>query len=240
MNKEQRRPNIIFFFTDQQRWDTCGCYGQKLDTTPNLDKMAKEGVLFENAFTCQPVCGPARACLQTGKFASETGNHTNHTMLPPNEDTIAKILNRHGYDSAYIGKWHLASFGKIGGPDDFRVRPVPIDRRGGYLDYWFASDVLEFTSHSYDGYMFDSDGNVFSRRADIELMLKLIELWSISNPENRKTRFSYFYHISSHITKTITTVMRDQKAQKNASKILKFQATCSERKVIGGKITRII
>ena len=61
------RPNIIFYFSDQQRWDTLGCYGQSLNVTPNLDRLAKEGVLFENAFTCQPVCGPARACLQSGK-----------------------------------------------------------------------------------------------------------------------------------------------------------------------------
>lgn len=57
------RPNIIVFFTDQQRWDSCGCYGQALPTTPNLDRMAGEGVLFDRAFTCQPVCGPARAVL---------------------------------------------------------------------------------------------------------------------------------------------------------------------------------
>ena len=62
-------PNILFFFTDQQRWDTCGCYGQVLEVTPNLDRMAREGVKFEFAFTCQPVCGPAGACIQTGQYA---------------------------------------------------------------------------------------------------------------------------------------------------------------------------
>ena len=61
------QPNIVFLFSDQQRWDTCGCYGQPLPVTPNLDRMAAEGVRFEHAFTCQPVCGPARAALQTGR-----------------------------------------------------------------------------------------------------------------------------------------------------------------------------
>ena len=76
-------PNVIVFFTDQQRWDTCGCYGQPLPVTPNLDRMAAEGVRFEYAFTCQPVCGPARACLQTGRYATDVGVPTNHRMPPP-------------------------------------------------------------------------------------------------------------------------------------------------------------
>lgn len=154
-----KKPNIIYFFVDQQRWDTCGCYGQKLDITPNLDKMAAEGVKFENAYTCQPVCGPARACIQTGKWATEVGCHTNHKLLPLDEPTIAKYLSGEGYEVGYIGKWHLASCGERGGPDDFRVKPVPPERRGGYKDFWLASDVLEFTSHGYDGYMFDQEGN---------------------------------------------------------------------------------
>jgi len=153
-----KQPNILFLFSDQQRWDTCGCYGQPLPLTPNLDRMAGEGVRFEHAFTCQPVCGPARACLQTGKYATEVGCHVNHRLLPFNEKTIAHYLNEQDYDTAYIGKWHQASFGDKNGPDIFRLRPVPRERRGGY-DYWLASDTLEFTSHGYDGYMFDGEGN---------------------------------------------------------------------------------
>ena len=151
-------PNILFFFTDQQRWDTCGCYGQPLPVTPNLDRMAQQGVRFENAFTPQPVCGPARASLQTGKYAAEVGCFTNHRVLPANETTIAHCLSDAGYEVGYIGKWHLASTGLEGGPDDFRTKPVPPERRGGYKDFWLASDTLEFTSHSYDGYMFDGEG----------------------------------------------------------------------------------
>ncbi|MCD6335441.1 MAG: sulfatase-like hydrolase/transferase [Candidatus Latescibacteria bacterium] len=154
-----KQPNIVFVFSDQQRWDTVGCYGQALNVTPNLDRMAAEGVRFENAFTCQPVCGPARACLQTGKYATEVNCHTNHRMLPPDEKTIAHYLSENGYEVGYIGKWHLASFGPRDGKDNFRTRPVPPERRGGYKDFWLASDVLEFTSHSYDGYMFDGELN---------------------------------------------------------------------------------
>jgi uncharacterized sulfatase len=148
------QPNILFFFTDQQRWDTCGCYGQPLEITPNLDRMAAEGVRFEHAFTCQPVCGPARSCLQTGKYATETGCFTNNIALPLDERTIAHRLSDAGYEVGYLGKWHLASTGEA---ENFRERAVPPERRGGYQDYWLASDVLEFTSHGYDGHLFDAD-----------------------------------------------------------------------------------
>jgi len=147
------QPNIVFYFSDQQRWDTCGCYGQKLNVTPNLDRMAAEGVRFERAFTCQPVCGPARACIQTGKWATETGCFRNHRALPQDEKTIAHWCSEAGYDLAYVGKWHLAS--QDG--QDFRTIAVPQERRGGWNGYWMASDVLEFTSHGYDGYVHDSD-----------------------------------------------------------------------------------
>ncbi len=157
------RPNIIFFFTDQQRWDTCGCYGQSLEVTPNLDQMAKEGVQFEYAFTCQPVCGPARSCLQAGTYATETGCFRNGVALRLDERTIAHILSENGYEVGYIGKWHLATTNLLYDPDrepaDFHDKPVPPERRGGYNDFWLASDTLEWTSHSYDGHMFDADCN---------------------------------------------------------------------------------
>ncbi len=189
-----KQPSIIILFSDQQRWDTCGCYGQPLDITPNLDRMAEEGVRFERAFTCQPVCGPARACIQTGKYATEVGCHTNHRMLPLEERTIAHLLSAHGYDTGYIGKWHLASRGPRGGPDDFRIRPVPSERRGGY-DYWLASDVLEFTSHGYDGHMFDADGRkrVFPEgryRVDAQTD------WVLEYLESRKSGKPFFLFVS--------------------------------------------
>lgn len=151
------RPNIIFYFTDQQRWDTIGCYGQKLNITPNLDKLAKEGTIFEYAFTPQPVCGPARAAFQTGKYPTELGCYRNGIALPQNVKTIADYLTENGYETGYVGKWHLASTeGLENEPDiDYRTKAIPLERRGGYKGFWRAADVLEFTSHGYDGYVFD-------------------------------------------------------------------------------------
>lgn len=157
------RPNIIFYFSDQQRWDTMGCYGQKLNVTPNLDRLAKEGTVFEHAFTCQPVCGPARACLQSGKYATQVNCHRNAQALPQNIKTLADHFHENGYETAYVGKWHLASnratYWSPPDEENFETRAIPAERRGGYRDYWVASDVLEATSHGYDGYVFDGDGN---------------------------------------------------------------------------------
>ena len=155
-------PNIVFYFADQQRWDTLGCYGQKLDVTPNLDKLAAQGVRFENAFTCQPVCGPARACLQSGRYPTQIGCHRNAQALPENITTLADCFSQAGYETAYVGKWHLASnrssYTAPVDQENYETRAIPEERRGGYKDFWMAADVLEATSHGYDGYVFDKEG----------------------------------------------------------------------------------
>jgi uncharacterized sulfatase len=149
-----KKPNILFFFSDQQRYDSLGCNGQSLDVTPTLDKMAARGINFKMAYTIQPVCGPARAALQTGLYPAALGCFRNGISLPRNQKTLAARLKQAGYKVAYVGKWHLAS---DNGGADYRKEAVPLERRGGYDDYWVASDILEFTSHGYGGYLHDKD-----------------------------------------------------------------------------------
>ena len=158
--------NIIFYFTDQQRWDTCGCFGQPLDITPNLDQLAREGVKFDNAFSPQPVCGPCRALFQTGKWPTETGCFRNNIMLPAGVKTLGSYIEEAGYETAYIGKWHLASDGELEKPPtiDHTITAIPRELRGGYTGFWRAADVLEFTSHGYDGFVFDEN----DRRIDFK------------------------------------------------------------------------
>lgn len=153
--------NIIFYFTDQQRADTCGCFGQSLHITPNLDKLADEGVKFDHAYSPQPVCGPCRALFQTGKYATETGCFRNNIMLPKDVKTLANYIEEAGYETAYIGKWHLASSGELEKAPaiDHTVTAIPRELRGGYTGFWRTADVLEFTSHGYDGYVFDEENN---------------------------------------------------------------------------------
>lgn len=157
------RPNLLFYFTDQQRPDTCGCYGQALEVTPCLDALAARGAVFENAFTCQPVCGPARAALQTGLYPAALGCYRNAIALPEGIPTLAGLLHGAGYRTGYVGKWHLAStLGRsheaLPPAADYERAAVPPERRGGYEDWWVAADVLEATSHGYGGYLYDADG----------------------------------------------------------------------------------
>ncbi len=151
-----KKPNVVVFFSDQQRFDTLGCNGQPLDVTPNLDVLAKEGVNFARAYTAQPVCGPARAMLQTGLYPTEVGCFRNGISLPQDCRTLARRMREAGYMVAYVGKWHLAS---DHGGANHETGPIPRERRGGYDDYWMVSDILEFTSHGYGGYVHDGYGN---------------------------------------------------------------------------------
>lgn len=143
----RKSPNVIVFFTDQQRWDTTGVHGNPLGLTPNFDQLAQAGTHLEHAFTCQPVCGPARSSLQTGLYATETGCHTNGIPLRRDLPTLAHYFNEAGYETGYIGKWHLAVT---------RDQPVPEHLRGGYR-YWLAADALEHTSDAYDTLLYDNE-----------------------------------------------------------------------------------
>jgi arylsulfatase A-like enzyme len=140
--------NIVVFLTDQQRWDTMGLHGNPLELTPNLDRFASGGTFCEYAFTNQPVCAPTRACLQTGRWPTQTGVYRNEIPLPTDADTIARRFAAGGYETAYVGKWHLAEM------DD---APVPPELRGGY-EHWFAADAVELMSDAYDAKLYDGDG----------------------------------------------------------------------------------
>ena len=188
--------NIIFYFSDQQRWDTMGCYGQRLPVTPVLDRLASEGTLFENAFTCQPVCGPARACLQSGMYATQVDCHKNHRILPIGMDTLARRMNAAGYETAYIGKWHLASNQER----SYRTEAVPVERRGGY-EYWMVADALEATSHGYNGYVFDGNMNrhdFVGHRVDCINAFAIDYLHQYAQRETDKPFFLFISQLDPH------------------------------------------
>lgn len=140
-------PNVVVFFTDQQRWDTASVHGNPLRLTPNFDRIAQRGTHLYNTCTCQPVCGPARASLQTGLYATNTTVWRNGLALPEEMPTLADHFNAAGYQTGYIGKWHLA-----------HGDPVPAHQQGRY-QFWLGANVLEHTSTPYHTVLYDRDGN---------------------------------------------------------------------------------
>ncbi len=148
------KPNIVLIISDQFRADNLGVLGRNPEKlTPNLDAMARRGVLFRNAMCNQPVCAPARASIFTSQYPARHGVWKNGPGLREDAVTLATELRKAGYSANYIGKWHLAPNG-AGTPSG----PVPAAQRGGFLDLWEASNVLEFTSHPMEGDLFDGDG----------------------------------------------------------------------------------
>lgn len=143
------QPSVIVFLSDQQRWDSTSIHGGPAGITPNFDRLAREGTHFTHAFTPQPVCGPARSCFQTGRYASTNGCPTNGCPLPTDVPTLAGTFREAGYTTGYIGKWHLA--GRDNGPG-----AVPRDKRGGY-EHWLGAEALELCSHPYDCVLYDQE-----------------------------------------------------------------------------------
>jgi len=129
------RPNIILIISDQFRWDCIGAMGMNpMNLTPNLDQMARRGVLFRSAFCAQPVCAPARASMFTGQYPARHGVWRNGVGLAENATTLAGTLRQAGYTANYIGKWHLSGETAEG--------PVSLARRGGFQDLWEAANTL--------------------------------------------------------------------------------------------------
>ncbi len=119
---------IVFIMTDTQRWDMVGCYGNGDMKTPNLDRLAAEGIRFSHAYTCQPVCGPARSAIFTGTYPHSNGSWANSMPLGANVKTVGERVRENGIHTGYIGKWHLD------GGDYFGLGTCPA---GWDPDYWY-------------------------------------------------------------------------------------------------------
>lgn len=152
---ETEKPNLLFVFSDQQTFDMVGCYGNKQIITPNIDKLASEGLRFEHCFSNSPICTPFRGMLMSGQYSLYNGCFQNdEPLIPGNGKKFAEVLRDDGYYTGYIGKWHL-----LGGD---RNRPIPagplrygfdhvfysnnchVDFRPGKCFFWNENDEREF------------------------------------------------------------------------------------------------
>ena len=140
------RPNILFVFSDQHRWCDMSCYGNKYVKTPNFDRFSEIAVKVNNCISNSPVCVPARGSLLTGLFPQKHGAFTNDLEIDFSLTGIADILNNNGYDTGYIGKWHLCGIPR----DQF----IDEKRRLGFKTWKVAN-----CNHSYLNCYYDDENN---------------------------------------------------------------------------------
>lgn len=108
-SEEPKRPNILFIMTDDHTTQAISCYGGNMVKTPNIDRIANEGIRFDNCYATNALSGPSRACILTGKFGHVNGFTDNAKTFNGDQETFPKILQQNGYQTAIIGKWHLIS-----------------------------------------------------------------------------------------------------------------------------------
>ncbi|MBN1362701.1 MAG: sulfatase [Sedimentisphaerales bacterium] len=148
-----KSPNIIYLLADQLRYQSCGYAGDKQARTPNIDRLASEGVSFRQAVSSMPVCAAYRASLFSGKYVTSTGMVINELRMNPNQRCLGHVLTQGGYDTGYIGKWHLYA-NELGNHFDPANSFVPRGpHRLGFDGYWAAYNF----HHDYYGAYYHTD-----------------------------------------------------------------------------------
>ena len=144
------RPNVLFVIADEWRAQSFGYAGDPNAHTPAIDKFASESINFDNAVAGTPVCCPSRACLMTGQYPLTNGVYINDVPLVPKGVTLGEAFANAGYDTGYIGKWHL--YGSPDGRFGRRLSYIPPDKRFGF-EYWKACECTHDYNHSlyYEG-----------------------------------------------------------------------------------------
>lgn len=110
-----KKPNILFLMSDEHRFDVCGFMGNDIVKTPNLDKLAKDAVIFDNAYAHNPICIPGRQCMLAGQMSTSCNVHRYGEDLAPNYQTFPRILSQHGYNTVAAGKLHLVGYDQMQG-----------------------------------------------------------------------------------------------------------------------------
>ncbi len=144
---EAKQPNILFVFSDDHAPQAIGAYGSKINETPNLDRIAKDGAVFHNSFCANSICGPSRACILTGKHSHVNGFLRNGNRFDGDQMTFPKLMQNAGYQTALIGKWHLSS--DPTGFDHWEVLPG----QGSYYNPDFIQ--MDGSRKRYEGYCTD-------------------------------------------------------------------------------------
>ena len=138
------RPNIILIMADDHARQAISCYGSQINQTPNIDRLANEGIRFDNSFVTNSICAPSRAVILTGKYSHINGLKDNRDRFNGNQMTFPKLLQKAGYQTAMIGKWHLKTIPQ--GFDTWKILP-------GQGDYYNPRFIEEGDTLKYEGYV---------------------------------------------------------------------------------------
>jgi len=149
------RPNILFLFTDDHAKNAMSIYSDKLIQTPNMDRIGREGILFKNAFVTNSLCGPSRATILTAKYSHLNGFMKNGDRFDGAQQTFPKLLHAAGYQTAIIGKWHLASaptgfdyYNILNGQGHY-YNPVLIENGDTSIRHGHVTDIIADLSLDY-------------------------------------------------------------------------------------------
>lgn len=146
--KNDKKPNIIFIMSDDHANRTISAYGSGLNQTPNIDRIANEGVIFINSYNSNSICGPSRASILTGKHSHKNGVTGNGAAWNGNQTLLPRVLQQNGYKTALIGKWHLNS--NPGDEFDYWKILMGAGKQGFYYNPFFiTSEGEELTEQGY-------------------------------------------------------------------------------------------
>lgn len=158
-NRKMQQPNILIIVSDDHAYQAIGAYGSRMMETPGIDRLAKEGAVFSNAFVTNSICGPSRACILTGKYSHINGFKDNLSKFDASQDLFVKRLQKAGYQTAWIGKMHL-------------------DTKPQGLDYW---EILPGQGHYYNPDFITMSGETIRRTGYVTtITTELAEKWLAS------------------------------------------------------------
>ena len=138
------RPNIIFIMTDDHTKQAMSCYGSQINQTPHIDRIARDGIRFENSFVTNSICAPSRAVALTGKYSHINGLKDNRDRFNGDQMTFPKLLQKAGYQTALVGKWHLKTTPQ--GFDTWKILP-------GQGNYYNPRFITKNDTMRYEGYV---------------------------------------------------------------------------------------
>jgi arylsulfatase A len=206
----QQKPNFIQILTDDQGWGDLGSFGHKFIQSPNIDRLAKEGIKFTRCYSADSVCSPSRAAILTGRTPYRNGVYrwvppSHFCHLSASEITLPQLLRKNGYQTAHFGKWHLSdyseerdkaagkghykNYGYGGNPDQ------PSMNEYGY-DYWFATGNVARPSHKDPENFFRNGKAVGSLKGySAQLVAKEVDTWI---NEHRKSDKPFFMTVWLH------------------------------------------